>query len=97
MGEALTIVAKITARPGDEAEVEDELRKLIAPTRAETGCITYDLHRSTEDPRVFLFYENWTSKPQWERHMKTPHLKAFARATKDLVEDLELLQMVRIG
>lgn len=97
MSKHLTIVARITAKPGVEAELETELRKLIPPTREEAGCVQYDLHRSLEDPRVFLFFENWETKPQLDTHMNTEHLQAFKAAAEDLVEDFELLQMERIG
>ena len=45
----LTVVAKIKAKPGCEAEVHRELLQLISPTLAESGCLNYDLHRSIED------------------------------------------------
>lgn len=56
----LTIVAKIEAKPGSEDLVYQELQNLIAPTQVEDGCLNYDLHRSIENPALFLFYENWT-------------------------------------
>lgn len=46
----LTIIAKPEARPGKEQEVFGACPALPAPTRAEEGCLTYGLHRSTEDP-----------------------------------------------
>lgn len=58
----LTIVAKIKAQPGAESIVRQALRQLIPPTLAEAGCLNYDLHRSIEDPTLFLFYENWDSE-----------------------------------
>ena len=41
---SLTILAQITAVEGKEAFVRAELEKLIIITRAEDGCIQYDLH-----------------------------------------------------
>lgn len=96
MSKHLTIVAKITAKPEAEARLEAELRKLIPPTLAEDGCVQYDLHHSLEDPRVFLFFENWAGKPQWETHMNTDHLQAFRATADDLVEELEILQMEQV-
>jgi quinol monooxygenase YgiN len=96
MSEYLTIVAKITAKPGAEGRLESELRKLVSPTRSEDGCVQYDLHRSLEDPRVFLFFENWSSAPHLEAHMNTDHLLAFQRKAGDLVDEMELLRMERI-
>lgn len=86
----LTIVAQIKAKPGEEAEIKEVLTGLLAPTRAEDGCLTYDLHVDNEDPGFFLFYENWQSKRQCERHMDAPHLEAFKGCTDELVADWNL-------
>lgn len=97
-GEAsLTIVAVITARPGAEAALETRLRGLIGPSRADAGCERYDLHRSVEDPRVFLFYETWASRPDWEAHMKTERLKAFKADAEIMVESIVIHQMEKLA
>lgn len=93
MSKPLTIVAKIQAKAGCEDQVEANLRSLVAPTMAEAGCINYDLHRSHEKPGLFLFYENWETKEQWETHMESAHLVAYQKAAEDLVDDFELFQM----
>jgi quinol monooxygenase YgiN len=53
----LTIVAHITAVAGKADFLRSQLEALIAPTRAEAGCLQYDLHVDTTDPHVFLFFE----------------------------------------
>lgn len=93
MAKPLTIVAIIQAKAGHEAEVETSLRGLIAPTRKEAGCLNYDLHRDHQVAGRFLFHENWASKPLWEAHMESAHLKAHQAATAGLVTDFQLLQM----
>ncbi len=97
MSHPLTIVAKIVAKPGAEAQVEAALRRLIAPTLAEEGCLQYDLHRSLEDPHTFLFYENWQSKAAWQAHMETAHLQQMVREVEELLAGREILQMERVG
>jgi quinol monooxygenase YgiN len=54
----LTIVANITAESDKIDPVKTELEKLIDITRAEEGCINYDLHQDNENPAHFMFYEN---------------------------------------
>ena len=90
--EPLTIIAKLKAKPGSEDELYAACRELVAPTLAEEGCLDYDMHRSVEDPGLIMFYENWTTKPFWEVHMASPHLKAFSEATEGMVEVWELFQ-----
>jgi len=86
MSEPLTILAHVRAKAGKESRLREELQRLIAPTRAEAGCINYVLHQSENDPTLFLFYENWRSKADLEAHRGTPHLQALAKAAPELVE-----------
>lgn len=86
----LTIVAKIKAKAGAEEHVYQELQNLIKPTLAEAGCINYDLHRSIEDLSLFVFYENWTGRDVWEKHMQSNHIKGFQSNTDGAIESWEL-------
>lgn len=93
----LTIVANIKANPGQIDLVKTELLKLIEITRAETGCINYDLHQDNDNPAHFTFYENWESRELWQTHMNAPHLAAYMAATEGAVADFTLNEMTRIG
>ena len=91
MAEKLTVVARVRAKAGKEDEVQQTLLALVAPTRAEPGCLNYDLHQSLDDPALFLFYENWASKPHLEAHAQSAHIQAFrARAVALLAEPVEI-------
>ncbi|WP_171174157.1 putative quinol monooxygenase [Ruegeria sp. HKCCD8929] len=93
----LTILAQITAQPGKEALVRAELEKLIPITRAEEGCIQYDLHVDNSNPGFFVFYENWQNRELWQTHMNAPHLTAYMAATDGAVADFTLNEMTGIG
>lgn len=93
----LTVIAKLKARPGTEEQLYEACRKLVTPTQAEEGCINYDMHRSIEDPGTFMFYENWTTRPLWEQHMKSPHLNEFSAATEGMVDVWELFLGEKVG
>ncbi len=71
----ITVVAAFQAKPGKENELRAALVGLVAPTRAEAGCINYDLHASPEDPAKFLFYENWASKAALDAHLQNAHVQ----------------------
>jgi quinol monooxygenase YgiN len=70
-----TILGTVTARPETRDELLALLHAQIAPTRAEAGCIDYDLHVDAADPCVFVFYENWTDRAALEAHLAMPHLR----------------------
>ncbi|WP_250459291.1 putative quinol monooxygenase [Microbulbifer litoralis] len=91
MEKPLTLVAFIRARTGREEELGRRLQALVEPTRREAGCINYDLHRSGEDPALWMLYENWHSQDDLDRHFETPYLRDFLeRADEVLAEGMDL-------
>lgn len=69
----VTVTATIRIHEQGIDTAVELLAGLVAATRKEEGCIDYVLHRSTDEPGTFLFYENWLDLPALERHMQTPH------------------------
>ena len=90
-GRKVTVFALVKAKPGLEETVKQELSALVGPTRAEQGCINYDLHQSLDHEGHFRFYENWTSKELLDRHLQSAHVKRFiAKADELLAEPPEI-------
>ncbi len=73
---SLRVVARITARKDTVAEVRAILIGLVAPTRAEAGCVVYELLQNRADPTDFTFVEEWASDAAFERHHTTEHIRA---------------------
>ena len=92
---ALTIVAHIEAHPDKVELVKSELTKLVEPTRAEPGCIQYDLHQDNDKPEHFLFFENWETRALWQDHMKTAHIEAYLKAAEGAVKSFVVHEMTR--
>ena len=93
----LTITGNILANPDQIDLVKAELEKLIPITRAEAGCLQYDLHQDNENPAYFMFYENWESRELWQTHMNAPHMAAYMTATEGAVEKFWLHEMTHIA
>ena len=93
----LTIVANIVANADKIDMVKAELMKLINITRAEVGCINYDLHQDNENPAHFLFYENWESRELWQNHMDNQHLQNYMAATEGAVAEFIINEMTHIA
>jgi len=80
----ITVVAVFQAKPGKENDLRAALIGLLAPTRKEAGCLSYDLHSSPEDPAKFLFHENWTGKAALDAHMQAPHIQKLLPRVNEL-------------
>jgi len=93
----LTILAQITAAPGKEDLVRESLLGLIEPTRAEEGCLNYDLHVDNTNPGFFVFYENWESRDLWQAHNASAHIAAHKARTEGAVQSTVINEMTPIG
>ncbi len=93
----LSLIAEMKAKPGREAALEAVLRDLLAPTRAEAGCMNYDLHVAVEEPGRFVFYENWETRGHWEAHNNSGHIATFRERSRDLIAEKRIVQLTRIG
>ncbi len=93
----LTIVARILAHEEKRNLVLKELVKLIDVTRAEEGCLQYDLHQDNDNPNSFMFFENWENRELWQKHMNNPHLAAYLEATEGAVKEFIVSEMTQIG
>lgn len=69
------IVLAVTwvANEGSEEEVAAILQELAPLSRAEPGCLQYDVHRDPADPRAFFLFERYVDEPAFEAHASSPH------------------------
>lgn len=81
----IVVIATITFQEDKISEGKQALENLIAPTRAEEGCILYDLHQNTTNPAEFVFYEKWESMAHLEKHAATNHINTYKTATNPIL------------
>lgn len=95
--QTLTIIAHIYAKSDQVQWVQSQLIKLIDLTRAEEGCLQYDLHQDNEKPAHFLFFERWVSRELWQQHMKSQHVCDYVKATEHAVDHFTLNEMTSVA
>lgn len=72
---AYVVIAKWTAREGEEDAVAAAIEALIEPSRAEPGLLLYQPQRDPEDPRVFLLYEQYVDEAAYKAHGESEHFR----------------------
>lgn len=73
------------------AEAERTLIELRDASRAEAGCITFDVSHSVEDPTAYVLYEEWNDQAALESHYAT---EAFQRLG---LNGIRKLAQTRVG
>ncbi|NHA66508.1 putative quinol monooxygenase [Phycicoccus flavus] len=79
------VVATIPVRPDRRSEALEVLGTLVEATRAEEGCLAYDLFESAAAPDVFVMVERYADQAALDAHMSSEHLAAAFAAAQDLL------------
>ena len=96
--ETLKVIARIKARPEKIDEMREMLSGLVAPTRAEAGCVRYELLHNTADPADFTFVEEWRDDAALESHFSTGHVQAALTRFQELAaEPMDLRRYRSVG
>jgi quinol monooxygenase YgiN len=81
------ICATWKARPGEADAILRLLGQVRQASLEEPGCLRFDVHRSLDEPSVFLLYEQYASEAAFERHAASDHVRRFV--LEDAVPRLE--------
>ncbi len=71
----LHVVATIPVKPEAAEEAATALAELAVTTRAEDGCLSYDLYESLATPGTFITVELWRSKEDLDAHLGSAHVQ----------------------
>ena len=96
-GKKVTVLARFKAKKGMEEQLRQAILACVAPTRAEAGCINYDLHQLADDNGALILYENWRSKEDLDEHLEMPYLRELKAKAVDLCSapiEIALWEMV---
>jgi quinol monooxygenase YgiN len=79
------VIARHFARPETVEEVRRTLLSLIDPSRAEPGCLNYELLQNADDPADFTFVETFASDEALKAHAAAPYIAGLAPRLKELI------------
>jgi len=86
----LTFTAKLTVKAGQEQEFERIMHMAVPKVREEPGNHAYIFHRSTQDSRVFMFYEEYDDQAALEAHRA--HLREMGLDLRALLDGPPMLE-----
>lgn len=81
----LYVFARFEPNAGKLQELQDELIRMLTPTRAEPGCVRVHLYEATEGAPAFFVHAEWTDEQAFAAHVKMPHVKRFAGRSAELM------------
>lgn len=95
-GNEVRVVAQVFAKPENVSALRALLTSMLLPTRAEKGCVVYDLHEVVGDPQQFVFFEIWEDAAALDAHLRTAHFKNLERAQSLMSAPMKITKLREI-
>lgn len=97
MRDEVLVVARARLRSGAAAQLLDAVGPFVAATRAEAGCLEYDLYVSATAYEEIATVERWSSPAAAEAHMQAPHTRAFLALVAECVAAPPVIRAVPLA
>jgi quinol monooxygenase YgiN len=92
----ISVFATITPKPEHRSDAIVAVKEIIADTRAETGCTSFDFHEGVNTGQLHL-YEVWADRNAFDSHHAQPYTKAVYKLYEAwLAVPVELIFMVPV-
>ncbi|MGH7294344.1 MAG: putative quinol monooxygenase [Polyangiaceae bacterium] len=92
----LGLFAKVTVKPEQVERFWRHLQLDVTGTRAEPGCVRFDVLRDEEAPNVFYLYEVYRDHAAYGLHQQAPHFKAFFAEAGDTLDGPPEIRMADV-
>lgn len=92
----ITLIATLTLHQAPDAALLEGLEQLVNASRAEAGCLQYDLHQQHSAATVLVMIEQWRDAAALAAHQGTAHYQAFGAAFNAQLASVELNHLRRI-
>ena len=93
------VIATIDLNPGTRDAFLTEFQKIVAPVRAESGCLDYGptidadtgiAAQGSMRADVVTVVERWESLEHLQAHLVAPHMVEYRPKVKDFVKSVKL-------
>jgi len=85
----LTITKRVTfiAKEGSEAKMKELLAAMVIPSKAEKGCLFYEIFQYEKSRRKFMAVETWENEAALDGHKTSAHYKIYKSSYEPFCED----------
>jgi quinol monooxygenase YgiN len=70
---SVTVICLMAPKPEEAPKLRTSLTALVQPTRAEPGCLAYDIYQEPNGSLVLV--ETWNSQPDLTAHQQQPAVR----------------------
>ena len=94
-----TITKRVTfiAKEGCEDKMKELLSAMVVPSKAEDGCIFYEIVQYKENPRKFMAVETWRDEKALDGHKASAHYKVYKSSYEPFCEKKYTDELIVLG
>jgi quinol monooxygenase YgiN len=82
----MVLIARFHAAPDKREALRAALAALAPPTRAEPGCLSFEVLNSNRDPDLFFIHSRWQDEAAFDRHAELAHTQRFVTAASAAID-----------
>jgi quinol monooxygenase YgiN len=98
MNDRYIALAVLKAKEGKRKNLQEELLKLIEPTRKEKGCLEYLLFEDKNENGIFYMREAFENKTAFDEHLSSDYFQNFESQLEELLlNPIQLIELVQIS
>jgi len=85
----MTITKSVTfiAKDGCAGKMKELLSAMVAPSKAEKGCLFYEIFQYENDKKRFMAVETWENEAALEGHKNSAHYAVYKSSYEPYCED----------
>lgn len=85
--EEIVLIARLKVKADKVEDARQAALAIVEASRAEEGCLNYDIHQSIEDETVFFWHETWKNKAAIDEHFATPFFGEFFKTVEQVAAE----------
>ncbi len=85
----MTITKRVTfiAKDGCEEKMKELLSAMVIPSKAEKGCLLYEITQLENNRKKFMAFETWENEAALDGHKASAHYKIYKSSYEPYCED----------
>ena len=83
----ITKMVTFVAKDGCEEELKELLEMMVIPSKAEKGCLTYNIYQYKNNPKKFSAVETWEGEASLDGHKTSAHYKVYKKYFEQYCEE----------
>lgn len=95
----MSIVKRVTfiAKEGCEAKMKELLSAMVQPSKAEQGCVFYEIFQYENNPRKFMAVEEWADEAALDGHKTSAHYAIYKSSYEPFCEKKYTDELIVLG